>query len=86
MENAIHIFMIKQTYKQFKINNISLNVKNKKIKKEISKILKALYAQSWLGITSLSEKESKTAKDELKNLSLLCGSNNPDYKILFPDN
>lgn len=78
--------LIKHTYKQFKINNISLNVKNKKIKKEISKILKALYAQSWLGITGLSEKESKTAKYELKNLALLCGSNNPDYKILFPDN
>ena len=77
---------IKSTYKQFKLNDTSLKIKNKTIKKEISKILKAFYAQSWLGFNSLSEGESKIAKYEFKNLELLCGSNNPDYKILFPNN
>lgn len=77
--------LIKNTYNQFKVKDISLKVKNKKIKKETSKILKASYLQSWLGLNTLSKEESKTAKGEFKNLELLCGSNNPDYEILFPN-
>lgn len=75
--------LIKSTYKQFKLNDTLPKIKNRIIKKETSKILKAFYAQSWLGFNSLSEDESKIAKYEFKNLELLCGSNNPDYEILF---
>ena len=78
--------MIKQTYNKFTIKNIPLKVKNKTIKKEVFKILMAFYAQSWLGMMGLSVEESQIAEKEFKNLALLCGTHNPDYKILFPDN